>query len=236
MWLVEVCRAAASVLLSNLAAPVEPGRKAFPMEDDPVGEFLARKEAIGGEMEDDEGLESEPSGVAGEEPELDSERVDGQQEAPAMLVEKTFEQEPVEQIALPVSELEDPGAADSGSWLEDTSQEDIAPDEIETETERVVLSAEELDSQEDGTENGSTADEPVSAIVVQREELERQGVEGEAEPQKEDEIDGLLEVFRSEELIENPLADLSRDMDDVSVYSLLEEIRSIAERVKKKQQ
>jgi hypothetical protein len=235
MWLVEVCRAAAIRFVGNLAAPVEREGKGFPMEDDPVGEFLARKEAMTAEMEDDEALESEASSAAGEEPELGSEPADAQQEAPPTLVEKTFEQEPVEHIALPASELGDGGAADIDSSLEDISQEDIEGEGAEEETELAVLSAEGLDGEEDSWEPGSTVDELVSKVVVVREESVREEAEAESEAQGEDGIDGLLEVFRSEELIENSLADLSRDMDDVSVYSLLEEIRSIAERVRKKQ-
>jgi hypothetical protein len=235
MWLVEVCRAAASTFLGNLAAPLGRERKGFPMEDDPVGEFLARKEAMGAEMQDEEGLEAEASGAASEEPESASETVDAPEEAPATLVEKTFKQEPVEQIALPPSELEDSSAADSDAWAEDTFQEDRASEEAETDTVQVVLSVEALDAEEDGGETGSTVDEPVSGVVVEKKEWVREEAEGEAEPQENDGINGLLEVFRSEELIENPLADLSRGMDDVSVYSLLEEIRSIVERVRKTQ-
>jgi hypothetical protein len=234
MWLVEVCRAAASTFLGNLAPPLGRERQGFPTEDDPVGEFLARK-GLDPQLEDEEALEAEASGVASEDAGSGSKTVDAPEEEPATLVEKTFEQQRVEQIALPASELEDIGAAVSDSWAEDTVQEDGASEEVETDTVQAVLSVEALDAEEDGRETGSTVDEPVSGVVVERKEWVREEAEGEAEPQENDGIDGLLEVFRSEELIENPLADLSRDMDDVSVYSLLEEIRSIVERVRKTQ-
>ena len=233
MWLIEVCRAAATRFVENLSTPLEKERGGLPMEEDPVGDFLARKEAVGGDMEDDEALETEASDAAEEDLGSGSGVLSAPEEAPAALVEKTFEQEPVEQIALPVSELEDVGAGDGDSWMEDTSEEDRASEEVETETELVVLSAEEMDTQEDGAET-TIVDEPVSGIVVQKKELEHAEAEGEAEPQEDEGVDDLLEVFRSEELIENSLGDLSRDMEDVSVYSLLEDIRSIADRVKRK--
>ena len=203
------------------------------MEEDPVGEFLARKQAVGAVMEDEEALETEASGAASEEPDSGSETVDAPEEAPATLVEKTFEQEPVEQIILPVSELGDSGAADSDFRGQDELQEGRASEEVETDTEQAVMSAEGPDTEEDGKESGSTVDKPVSGVELEREEPVREKAQDKAESQGDDEIEGLLEVFKSEELIDNPLADLSRDMDDVSVYSLLEEIRSIAERVRK---
>ena len=80
MWLVRVCREAASTFVGNLAAPVERERRGFPMEDDPVGEFLARKEAMGAEMEDGQAQESidrsHPRGISGGEVVVECEHVD----------------------------------------------------------------------------------------------------------------------------------------------------------------
>lgn len=235
MWLVDVCHATAARFLENLSSPLAKEREGLPMEEDPVGEFLARKQVMGAEMEDEEALEAEAPGAASEEPDSGSEIADAQEEAPATLVEKTFEEQRVEQIALPASELEDSSAADSGSQGEDTLQEDRASEEVETDTGQAVMSAEGPDTEEDGRESGGTVDEPVSGVEAKREELVREEARDEAGRKGGDEIEGLLEVFKSEELIENPLADLSRDMDDVSVYSLLEEIKSIAESVRKTQ-
>jgi hypothetical protein len=235
MWLVDVCHTAAVRFLENLSSPLAKEAGDLPMEEDPVGEFLARKQAVGAEMEDEEALEAEASGGAGEDAGLGSQTADAPEETPATLVEKTFEQARVEQIPLPASELEEIGAAGSNTPGEDTLQEDRALEEVETDTEQAVMPAEGPDTEEDGRESGSTVDEPVSGVEVEREEPVREEAQDEAGSQEDDEIEGLLEVFKSEELIENPLADLSRDMDDISVYSLLEEIRSIAERVRKTQ-
>jgi len=186
-------------------------------------------------MEDEEALEAETSGAVSEDVGSGSETVDVPEETPATLVEKTFEQQRVERIALPASELEDSSAADSDAPGEDRWQEDRGSEEVETDTEQAVMSAEGPDTEEDGSGSGSTVDEAVSGVEVEREEPVREEAQGKAGSQGDDEIEGLLEVFKSEELIDNPLADLSRDMEDVSVYSLLEEMRSIAERVRKTQ-
>ena len=49
---------------------------------------------------------------------------------------------------------------------------------------------------------------------------------------EDDEVDSLLEVFKEVQLSDNPISLLSRDLADTDVYSLLEEMRWIAKRVK----
>ena len=49
----------------------------------------------------------------------------------------------------------------------------------------------------------------------------------------DEEVDGLLDVFRSEQVSENPISALSRELSDTSVYSLLEEMKRIVEKVRK---
>jgi len=50
----------------------------------------------------------------------------------------------------------------------------------------------------------------------------------------DEEVDGLLDVFRSEQISENPISELSRELSDTSVHSLLEEMKQIAEKVRKR--
>lgn len=49
----------------------------------------------------------------------------------------------------------------------------------------------------------------------------------------DEEVDGLLDVFRSEQVCGNPISALSRELSDTSVYSLLEEMKRIVEKVRK---
>jgi hypothetical protein len=44
--------------------------------------------------------------------------------------------------------------------------------------------------------------------------------------------DSLLDVFTSEELVENPISKLSKDLNDVSIDSLLEQTKQVAEEIK----
>lgn len=44
--------------------------------------------------------------------------------------------------------------------------------------------------------------------------------------------ESLLDVFTSEELVESPISKLSKDLGDVSVYTLLEQTKQIAEAIK----
>jgi hypothetical protein len=44
--------------------------------------------------------------------------------------------------------------------------------------------------------------------------------------------DSLLDVFTSEELVESPVSKLSKDLNDVSIDSLLEQTKQVAEEIK----
>jgi hypothetical protein len=52
-------------------------------------------------------------------------------------------------------------------------------------------------------------------------------------PKKDDKgTESLLDVFTSEELIETPISKLSKDLGDVSVYTLLEQTKQLAQDMK----
>ena len=52
-------------------------------------------------------------------------------------------------------------------------------------------------------------------------------------PKKDDKgTDSLLDVFTSEELVESSVSRLSKDLGEVSVYSLLEQTKQVAEAIK----
>ena len=48
-----------------------------------------------------------------------------------------------------------------------------------------------------------------------------------------DEEDSLLDVFKSEPLAESPISVLAQGLDDANIYSLLEEMKGIADKVRK---
>jgi hypothetical protein len=50
---------------------------------------------------------------------------------------------------------------------------------------------------------------------------------------KDDKVtDSLLDVFTSEEFVESSISKLSKELGDVSVYSLLEQTKRVAEEIK----
>ena len=52
-------------------------------------------------------------------------------------------------------------------------------------------------------------------------------------PKKDDKgTDSLLDVFTSEELVETPISRLSKDLGDVSIYTLLEQTKQLAQEMK----
>jgi hypothetical protein len=52
-------------------------------------------------------------------------------------------------------------------------------------------------------------------------------------PKKDDKgTDSLLDVFTSEELVESSISRLSKDLSDISIDSLLEQTKKVAEEIK----
>lgn len=52
-------------------------------------------------------------------------------------------------------------------------------------------------------------------------------------PKKDDKgTDSLLDVFTSEELVESPISRLSQDLGDVSIQTLLEQTKQLAEEMR----
>lgn len=45
-------------------------------------------------------------------------------------------------------------------------------------------------------------------------------------------VDGLLDIFTAVEVGENPISKLSKDLGEVSVYSLLEQTQQLAAQIK----
>jgi len=64
------------------------------------------------------------------------------------------------------------------------------------------------------------------------------GLQGAAEPSLTKESKGernpesLLDVFTSEELVETTASKLSKDLSDMSIYSLLEETKQVAQGIR----
>ena len=198
------------------------GEEDFPMEDDPVGEFLSRKEEEGGRSEIEEGpmpamANLELQAVAGEADNI---------------------------------EVLEPAAEESGQILDRPEQvaEDLVETSLDGDEERVAQLEDEAGEVVEVTDAGlqalvaeSESVEMAAATHAAPQTLEVASQSAEAadsaqreEAPEDEEVDSLLDVFRSEQLSENLISTLSRELSDTSVYSLLEEMKRIVEKVRKR--
>lgn len=103
--------------------------------------------------------------------------------------------------------------------IEAPASGDNDPRTLETEGQEVDVAAPSGDDLEAGEEEEQKAEISGSPQVK--------------EAQGDEEVNSLLEVFKSEPLSENPISVLSKELDDANIYSLLEEMKGIADKVRK---
>lgn len=197
------------------------GEENFPMEDDPVGEFLSRKEEEAGQSEDEEGpvpaiatLELQAAEMGDENVEVQGPVVEDQEQSldGADRVAEDSVETPLDGNEEGVAQLEDEAA--EAAEVTDAEHQDL-----EVGSESVEVEA-------------TTDAEPQTLEVESQSAEPAEPAQGEEAPE-EGEVDSLLDVFRSEQLSESTISELSRELSDTSVYSLLQEIKRIAEKVKK---
>jgi len=167
------------------------GGEHFPMDDDPVGEFLERKKAGVNLAEEDNNEQSVDSAA----PKAAAQPVQRQAEIPA---------EAGSTGDISADKLQQPGG------------EKVIP--VISEAREVPVKAQE---------------EPHSKPL----ELGAQSVEiakspQEKAPKDDKDTDSILEIFKSEDLALEPSTPLSKELRDMNVYSLLEESKKIASKVK----
>lgn len=71
------------------------------------------------------------------------------------------------------------------------------------------------------------------AVEGKEQKVEISGSPQVEEAQGDGEVDSLLDVFKSEPLAENPISVLAQGLEDTDIYSLLEEMKGIADNVRK---
>jgi len=194
----------------------------FPVEEDPVGEFLSRREGEAGQSEDEEDPmpamatpELQAAEVGSENIEIQGMAVDNREQSmdkPEQAAEDSAEP------SLDGNEERVPPPEDeAGGVVEVTDADQQAPEAESESVEMAVTSEAEPQTLEAG---GQSAE---AAAPAQREIAAEDG-----------EVDSLLEVFKSEQLSESPISALSRELSDTSVYSLLEDMKRIADKVRKR--
>ena len=197
------------------------GEEGSSMEDDPVGEFLSRKEEEAGQSEDEgtpmpaianpeqQAVEVGTENVEVQGPAVEDreQSLDGPEKVAVDLVETSLDgnEEPLAQLedeagVAAVTDADSQGPEVESESVEMAATADAAPQTLEVESQ----SAEEADS-------------------TQREKAAEDG-----------EVGSLLDVFKDEQISENPISTLSRELSDTNIYSLLEEMKRIAETVRKR--
>jgi hypothetical protein len=198
--------------ISSLAGSFKEDERNFPLEHDPVGEFLERKKLATNQSEDE--VSDGPSAAS-----VPSQ--DGNQPIIEASSEGVVSVERVEAAVQPAeSQLESPIQSDSKAETPVT----VLPNSEKEEVSRVEGEVSGVSSESEvvppGLESGS-------------QKIEAANIPAEDSPPEDEKIESVLDIFRSEELTLNTTSILSKELSDTSVYSLLEESKQIAKKIKK---
>lgn len=200
-----------------IAATIKSRGESPPIEDDPVGEFLDRKR-VGIDLKDD-AIDEVPQEAAEARKAV---------ETPQALESANEKQASSEKVEEPAQQAESPEQV--AAEAVPTGSDPAVVSEVRREKKVVVLAedkegeAEVKAVKEDVSKAGETGVLKVEAVK------QAQG----KEPQNDAEVEKLLDVFRTEENPLDPLSVLSKDLSDMNVYSLLEESKEIATKMRLK--
>jgi hypothetical protein len=197
--------------LGYLASLFKGGEESLPLESDPVGEFLESKKRGVNLAED--GVNEEPPAAG-----VPTKDVGAPIESRSKSAVST---ERIEVATQPVvGRLESPVQADSkvdtlATALPDGAKEKVSQSEIKA-SEAAAETKVEANALKSGSQKIEAANTPPANS-----------------PQEDENIKSVLEIFRSEELALDTTTSLSKELGDMSVYSLLEESKQIAQIAKK---
>ncbi len=197
--------------LNHLAALFKEREEHLPLDNDPVGEFLESKKK--GVALAEEGASETPP-VADVAPQAVGQAIKaGNEDMSSTEKVEAAAQATGSQMVSPIqsdAQVETPAAA-----LAESEKAEAGKAEAEASA---VLS---------GAKAEARAPEPVGQKV------EAANMPPANTPQEEEKIESVLDVFRSEGLATEVTSSLSKELSDMSVYSLLEETKQIAQIAKK---
>jgi hypothetical protein len=185
------------------------------LEDDPVGEFLDRRKG-GIVPDDDEAVEPQP--MAKGEPQSLEAKVEGKGGSDNAAAEAKPEEKQTQVSPVAIS-------------TEDNSS--VVPPSA-TEKKEVVVAVPEESGEEikvaPVVKDEPQALKPDVQKVMAANPPQQKGTQDSLNP------DSLLEIFKSEENPLDPLGTLAKELRDMSIYSLLEETKQIAAKMKLKKE
>jgi len=208
------------------------------LEEDPVGEFLSHKKDGTFQLEDEEGGKEEQASLEPRVTRAEGGDTEALEPAAADLEQSPEEQElEAEDLGLMSLDEDEEGAVELEEEVEEVA---AATDEalrfLEDESEEAPASGDNdprtLETEEQEVDVAAPGGDDLEAVEEKGQKVKISGSPQVKEAQG-DEEDSLLEVFKSEPLSENPISVLAQGLEDTNVYSLLEEMKGIADEVKK---
>jgi len=211
MSMMQRIRSALQRPASYLAALFKEREEHLPLEHDPVGEFLESKKK-GTNLAEEEVGEAPP--VADVAPQAVGQAIEAGKENVAS----------TEKVEAPAQAAE----SQMGSPIRSEAKVD-APAAVSAEGEKAEAGKAEAEARAvlSGAKAEAGAPEPVGQKV------EVANAPSANSLQEEEKIESVLEVFRSEGLALETTSSLSKELNDMNVYSLLEETKQIAQIAKK---
>jgi len=211
MNIMQRIRSALQRPLSYFGSLFKEREEVIPLEHDPVGEFLENKEK-GVNLADEGVAEGTPLAEAAPQPSGQTIKASDENVAGAGKVEEAATQATEAQLGS-VAQLE--AKVETAAALVDGEQKETDKAEAEASA---VLSESKLEAktpEPDGQKVEAANTQPANS------------------PQEENKIESVLDVFRSEKLAVDTTVSLSKELNDMNVYSLLEETKQIAQITKK---
>jgi hypothetical protein len=211
MSIIQGVQSALQRPLSYLVELFKGNGEALPLEHDPVGEFLESKKK-GINLSEEEVNEAPP--VA---------------DVPPQAVNQTME---AGSGSMASTEKVEAAAQTAEGHLESPIQSDL---KVETHAAASPDGVKEKVSQAEGEASGAPSETKVEPPVLESggQQTEAANTPPASSPQEDEKIENVLEVFRSEELALDTASELSKELGDTNVYSLLEESKQIAQITKK---
>lgn len=219
-------RAALSQSRSYFTVSLRSKEELFPVEDDPVGEFLERKKG-GTVLVEEETKEIGPTSTASD----GSRTTETCSKAESVGEGKVVDKDAVSEKKVETTSPEAGEQAKPGSGIISIAVDSaVAPQGTGEKKEIAVVENEESEvkAKAIAKDEHQAIESDVQKVVETDKSEEKQS------SQDGENVDSLLDVFRSEESESDTMNSLIKNLGDMNVYSLLEEGKQIAAKMKLK--
>jgi len=209
---------------TNMKLMLERDEDDLLLDDDPIGEFLSRKERMTDLPEaEEEAVVKQAEGPA------DEQEAEAAVRAVVSLLRDSEEQEEV--MSEPALARVEVIEADAEVAEETVTAADIDTPTADSDGNAESVAATAADEPSLVSEAELSEDDPTAEENMAEKLHGLNTMEGE-ESQQEDDVDSLLDVFKEEQFSDSPVSALARGLEETDVYSLVEELNWIANMVR----